>query len=181
MAYDVAPAAFNVAQPYGCTTYALEVPDPDCPGLHKHLGIDLDAGEGDATGLPVFATRAGVVYALGSDTYLEGHDLGPNAVCLQFDDGGWCWYGHLLSTPLRDGQRVSVGDPVGLIGDYGVSTGPHLHFEVRMEDPEPQDAAQAVLGAVDPTPWLMFAPAPAAAEVMPAELPSAPVLVNPST
>ena len=40
-------------------------------------------------------------------------------------------YGHMSSYAVSEGQSVSQGDTVGYVGSTGVSTGPHLHFEVR--------------------------------------------------
>ena len=41
-------------------------------------------------------------------------------------------YGHLQSTDVQAGQRVAAGDTLGRVGSTGLSTGPHLHWEVRV-------------------------------------------------
>jgi murein DD-endopeptidase MepM/ murein hydrolase activator NlpD len=43
-------------------------------------------------------------------------------------------YGHLDAVLVREGQRVRRGERVGLVGSTGRSTGPHLHYEVRLGD-----------------------------------------------
>jgi murein DD-endopeptidase MepM/ murein hydrolase activator NlpD len=56
-------------------------------------------------------------------------------------------YGHMEATSLQTGDRVAAGDVVGLMGSSGLSTGPHVHFELRRAGrPE------------NPMPWL--APGP---------------------
>jgi murein DD-endopeptidase MepM/ murein hydrolase activator NlpD len=52
-------------------------------------------------------------------------------------------YGHLATTLVSVGDRVIQGQPVGLEGSTGNSTGPHLHFELRINQ-----------APVDPTPYL---------------------------
>ncbi len=65
-----------------------------------------------------------------------------NFVHVQHDDGSVTTYNH-MSQILRRGGSVDAGDVLGLIGSTGHSTGPHLHFEVRLGG-EP----------IDPLPWL---------------------------
>jgi murein DD-endopeptidase MepM/ murein hydrolase activator NlpD len=52
-------------------------------------------------------------------------------VIVKHDDGVRTWYGHLSSMSVSSGQRVKRGQTVGRVGTSGISTGPHLHFEVR--------------------------------------------------
>jgi murein DD-endopeptidase MepM/ murein hydrolase activator NlpD len=58
-------------------------------------------------------------------------------------------YAHQAQIAVQPGQRVTKGQFIGVIGATGYATGPHLHFEVRI-DGEP----------TDPAPWLVGAPMP---------------------
>jgi murein DD-endopeptidase MepM/ murein hydrolase activator NlpD len=68
-------------------------------------------------------------------------------------------YTHLSRIDVREGEWVEAGDPIGLSGNSGCSTGPHLHFEVRRfthtnnQDPVPIDP-YGWLG-VGPDPWAL--------------------------
>lgn len=98
-----------------------------------HLGLDFAAGYGS----PVLAALPGRVVSAGvSGGY-------GNQVLLQHPDGTQTRYGHLSRIGVTVGQTVVAGQVVGAVGSTGVSTGPHLHFEV-------------ILGGtpVDPAPWL---------------------------
>nr|WP_295922367.1 peptidoglycan DD-metalloendopeptidase family protein [uncultured Dyadobacter sp.] len=60
-----------------------------------------------------------------------------NAVYVQNTDGTVCWYGHLKNgsvTTKAVGESVSQGEFLGVVGSSGMSTGPHLHFEVWSDD-----------------------------------------------
>lgn len=96
----------------------------------QHTGLDFAA----PTGTPVVAAGAGVVT-------LEHPDWAGNLVRIDHGGGVETWYAHLASTDLVTGDVVAAGDPVGLVGDLGNTTGPHLHFEVRLDgssyDPAP--------------------------------------------
>ena len=101
-----------------------------------HAGIDLAAG----VGAPISAVAAGTVASAGPD---GGYG---NAVRVQHDQGTVTVYAHLSEVLVSAGQRVTAGTYLGREGSTGNSTGPHLHFEVRLT---PQ------LGSgVDPREWL---------------------------
>ena len=87
-----------------------------------HAGIDLDADTGDA----IFAAAGGLVVAAGW--------RGGYGNCVVIDHGGGIGtlYGHMSSIGVSTGQTVGQGDRVGAVGSTGASTGPHLHFEVRV-------------------------------------------------
>ena len=90
--------------------------------VRVHTGIDLRAG----TGVPVRAAGAGEVILAGvrggyGNAVVIGH--GGNLATLN---------AHLSSILVKPGQQVQAGQIVGLVGSTGMSTGPHLHFEVRI-------------------------------------------------
>ena len=88
-----------------------------------HAGIDLAA----TTGTPVKATAAGVVRFAGN---AEGYG---HSVILDHGSGVESRYGHLQTVGVARGQRVERGQPIGLSGNSGRSTAPHLHYEVRVD------------------------------------------------
>jgi murein DD-endopeptidase MepM/ murein hydrolase activator NlpD len=73
----------------------------------------------------VYATAAGVVHVIPSETGYGDH------VLIAHGDGWFTLYAHLSQFVVRDGDVVRRGDPIGLSGSTGFSTGPHLHYEVR--------------------------------------------------
>ncbi len=103
-----------------------------------HAGIDLAAG----VGAPISAVAAGTVASAGNE---GGYG---RAVRLQHDDGTVTVYAHMSELLVSAGQRVTAGTYLGLEGSSGHSTGPHLHFEVRIGgvpvDPEPWLRARGV-------------------------------------
>ncbi|PZE86350.1 M23 family peptidase [Curtobacterium sp. MCBD17_032] len=105
----------------------------------QHQGTDFAA----ALGTPVFAVMSGTVESAG---VLGGYG---NQVLLRHPDGTETRYGHLSVIGVRIGQVVGAGEQIGAVGSTGISTGPHLHFEVilggRAVDPEPWLAARHLL------------------------------------
>ncbi|MCL1628439.1 DUF5930 domain-containing protein [Roseibaca sp. V10] len=87
-----------------------------------HTGIDWAA----ARGTPILSTADGVVKKAGR---MSGYG---NIVIIQHDFGLETYYAHLNSIDVREGQRVSRGQKIGGMGTTGVSTGVHLHYEVRV-------------------------------------------------
>lgn len=86
-----------------------------------HRGIDI----GVPVGTPVRTTLSGQVVYAGWNTQGYG-----NLVIVE--NGPWrTYYAHLSEIPVQVGQWVQAGDVIGLSGNTGNSTGPHLHYEVR--------------------------------------------------
>nr|WP_246226740.1 M23 family metallopeptidase [Entomospira culicis] len=98
---------------------------------HHHNGIDLRL----AMGSDVFASRMGRVRYVGYNDVL-GHHL-----ILQHDQGFETIYGHLTRSIVQVGENIHAGQKIAISGNSGLSTGPHLHFEIRKYgkpiDPKP--------------------------------------------
>jgi len=97
--------------------------DPFRGRAAMHAGIDL-AGP---TGTPIYATADGYV---GRSEWAGGYG---NLVELEHGRGIQTRYGHLSKSMVQPGQRVKRGDLIALMGSTGRSTGPHLHYEVRVD------------------------------------------------
>jgi murein DD-endopeptidase MepM/ murein hydrolase activator NlpD len=89
-----------------------------------HGGVDIS---GDI-GAPVVASNGGRV-ALGGPLDVRG-----NAVILDHGWGVYSGYYHLSEVLVAEGQQVAQGETIGLLGDTGLSTGAHLHWEMRVDD-----------------------------------------------
>jgi murein DD-endopeptidase MepM/ murein hydrolase activator NlpD len=116
-------AGFTITQPFGPTTFALE---PSFGGYaHFHTGIDLAA----PYETPVWAAADGVVAGVGSGSTGYG-----NYVVIAHNGSLTTLYGHLAASLVKVGDHVRQGQPIGLEGSTGASTGPHVHFEVRVNN-----------------------------------------------
>lgn len=94
-------------------------------GLHGHNGVDLVLPEGS----PVLAAAEGdVLISKNNSGYNGGYG---NYIVIAHTNGTQTLYGHLLKSSVGVGEHVTQGQVIGLLGDTGKSTGPHLHFEVR--------------------------------------------------
>ena len=97
---------------------------------HFHNGLDIAA----RSGVRVVAPANGIVRAVGYDSGTGNYIVIDHGYQLQ------TLYGHLKSAHVRRYQRIKRGDHIGSIGNTGRSTGPHLHYEVRVSkkpvDPE---------------------------------------------
>jgi len=116
----------RVAPCNGCSSY--------------HRGIDLVPGDKAA----IFAVASGVV-----TTRDDGRTTYGNYMVITSHINGHTvafTYAHMTanSSPIVLGQTINVGDFVGLVGDTGESTGPHLHFEVCVDGT-----------TIDPIPWMV--------------------------
>jgi murein DD-endopeptidase MepM/ murein hydrolase activator NlpD len=114
-----------ITQGFGCSTFYLEIYAPQCPWPHKiHTGLDI-AGP---YGTPVVAGDTGVAY-------LYPGSVGYGNLLVMINGNGYTtYYGHLAgyAPGLRTGMIVARGTTVAFEGSTGWSTGPHLHFEIRV-------------------------------------------------
>jgi murein DD-endopeptidase MepM/ murein hydrolase activator NlpD len=128
------PARGPVSQPFGPSALTLEPPRTyhgvAYPNFHDGIDIALPLGA------PVFAAAGGRVAFVG---HLPD---GAEIVLIAHDGGLFTLYAHLDDThappPVKIGDAVRAGDPIGWIGLTGITTGPHLHFVIRRGD-EPID------------------------------------------
>ena len=115
--------SFTITQAFGPTSVALE--PPLGPYRHFHTGIDMSA----ALGTPVTAAADGIVVAVGHTATGYG-----NYVVIAHGATIETLYGHLLATKVSYGATVKRGQLIGLEGSTGFSTGPHVHFELRVNN-----------------------------------------------
>ncbi len=95
-----------------------------------HKGIDISGG--GIFGHPIYASKAGTVI-IANNTYIEGYSYGKYVV-IDHGNGYTTLYGHASSLNVYEGQQVQQGDVIAYVGSTGNSTGPHLHFEVRINN-----------------------------------------------
>ncbi|TYR34471.1 peptidoglycan DD-metalloendopeptidase family protein [Sphingobacterium phlebotomi] len=93
-------------------------------GREMHQGVDLKGRTGD----PVKATAKGRV------TFAGWQGAYGYVVMVKHNNGYETRYAHLTRTRVKKGQAVETGDIVGLLGSTGRSTGPHLHYEVLLNN-----------------------------------------------
>lgn len=96
---------------------------PVIGGRRAHKGVDLAS----PTGTPVYATADGMV-----DT---ARNFGSYGLYVRLEHGARLEtrYAHMSRLAVAAGQRVKKGDVIGYVGSTGRSTGPHLHYEVRID------------------------------------------------
>jgi murein DD-endopeptidase MepM/ murein hydrolase activator NlpD len=122
----------QISQPFGPSALPLEPAYGGYP--HFHTGIDLV----EPFASPIYAADDGVVALVGVSSSGYG-----NYVVIAHSGGLDTLYGHLSAALVKVGQPVTQGQPIGLEGSTGNSTGPHLHFELRINQKP-----------VNPTPYL---------------------------
>jgi murein DD-endopeptidase MepM/ murein hydrolase activator NlpD len=91
-------------------------------GPGRHAGVDLDGETGD----PAYAAASGEV-ALAEALQVRG-----NTVIIDHGLGVYSMYCHLSDLAIQEGEAVSKGQVVGNLGSTGLSTGTHLHWEIRV-------------------------------------------------
>ena len=106
---------------------------PILGGARRHDGVDLAA----PSGTPIYATADGIVQKA------EWFSSYGNFIAIEHGADLETRFGHLSRIAVSAGQRVHKGDLIGYVGSTGRSTGPHLHYEVRVDG-----------HSVDPTPYM---------------------------
>ncbi len=87
----------------------------------KHFGVDLAASKDT----PIYATAAGRVIRVENSP--KGHGL---HIVISHAHGFQTLYGHMESVAVTEGEAIGAHDFIGTVGSTGISTGPHLHYEV---------------------------------------------------
>jgi murein DD-endopeptidase MepM/ murein hydrolase activator NlpD len=116
-----------ISQGFGCNSYWFEQYDSSCPYPHRiHTGIDI-AGP---WGTPIIAADTGIIY------FYPGYYGYGNYVIIIHGHGYSTLYGHTASFArgLHSGQIIARGTVIAYEGSTGNSTGPHLHFEIRVNN-----------------------------------------------
>ncbi|MCK9320781.1 MAG: M23 family metallopeptidase [Bacteroidales bacterium] len=117
-------------------------PHPILGIVHMHKGLDLIA----AQGTPIYASGGGTI--VGIERNNTGSGYGNSILIDHGVDGLSTRYAHLYTINVKNGQKVKRGEQIGTVGNTGLSTGPHLHYEILING-----------AAVNPLRY-MLAPAP---------------------
>lgn len=104
-----------------------------------HFGERLDPFSGEGafhTGVDISCQYGDSVHAAGDGVVIEAaeHTGYGRVVILDHGFGLTSWYGHLASYTVQQGVHVKRGDVIGYVGVSGRTTGPHVHYEVRIND-----------------------------------------------
>jgi murein DD-endopeptidase MepM/ murein hydrolase activator NlpD len=121
------PIGMPVAEDYRLSSGFGTRTDPFTGRIARHHGLDFAAGHGT----PILATAPGRVVRAG------WRGAYGYMVEVEHEFGLTTRYAHLSAVLVEEGDEVEYGDDVGLMGSTGRSSGPHLHYEVRVEgDPQ---------------------------------------------
>lgn len=108
--------------------------------LAPHRGVDL----ANETGTPIVAIGQGTVYYAGDDStqnFAFVNNFYGNMIILHLNQQWqghslFALYAHLSSIDVDIGQTVDSGEKIGAIGESGAAMAPHLHLEIRIDEPE---------------------------------------------
>ncbi|MCH7945035.1 MAG: peptidoglycan DD-metalloendopeptidase family protein [Armatimonadetes bacterium] len=114
--YMIVPAQGSYTSPFGVRYH------PILKRRRPHNGIDIGAKNRS----PIVAAASGIVISSG---WRSGYG---NTVVIDHGAGVSSLYAHCSVLVVRAGQRVTMGDRIAAVGSTGLATGPHLHFEVRL-------------------------------------------------
>lgn len=147
LVHPVSDAGYRtITQGYGVNGHYYKQYSVDGVALRGHNGLDFGAPVGTA----VVAVAAGQAVEVGEDP--DGWGL-----YVKLEHGwGQSLYAHLLEQNVAQGTQVQAGQVVAFSGNSGISSGPHLHFGLRVA---PYNRADGWGGYTDPTPYLQGKPA----------------------
>lgn len=126
-------------------------------GLEGHNGVDF-AGPKPGDIVPCYACYDGLISKVGNDKDGYGKFV---RILTDRDGKGYqreLIYGHLSKIKVHEGDRIYLGDEIGLIGNTGFSSGVHLHLGMRRKDPEKREIKNydnGYLGYIDFEPYLL--------------------------
>ncbi len=122
---DWRPGPSELTSPFG------EREDNEAGGLSDGYHEGLDLWGVDHLG-PVWMARI-VAIADGWAEHWVNDPIKGRYILIHHDDGNESEYHHLSKAYIRDGDRVEKGQPIGRMGNTGISTGPHLHFQLTID------------------------------------------------
>lgn len=94
-----------------------------------HRGDDL-VGISKNTEIKAAADGIVIEHWPAPDGYYKGHPVYGGYIVLQHDNGTYTVYAHMSRTSVHTGEKVKQGQKIGIIGNTGIATGVHLHFEI---------------------------------------------------
>ena len=97
-----------------------------------HNGVDFGIKIGTAIGAPV-SGKVSSVQVDPRNTYPNGPSSAGSGIYIQGDDGTLYQFWHLDKVGVKAGERVTTGQTIGLSGNTGYSTGPHLHYGTKVK------------------------------------------------
>lgn len=112
------PVSGKITSPFGIRKH------PITKVIKEHTGVDIDADKGN----PVLAAASGKVSYSG---YMNGYGY---AIIIDHQNGFQTLYGHCSKLLVKKDEMVKKGQVISLVGSTGLSTGPHLHFEIRINE-----------------------------------------------
>ena len=124
----------------------LQWPVPSCTLITSHFGYRVAPTTGASTyhgGLDIGAGMGASIVAAGAGDVIYAGANGGYGNCVMIDHGNGVVtvYAHMSSIGVSYGQYVTAGQYVGAVGSTGVSTGPHCHFEIRINGAQTDPAA----------------------------------------
>ena len=124
----------------------LQWPVPSCTLITSRFGYRVAPTTGASTyhgGLDVGAGMGASIVAAGAGDVIYAGENGGYGNCVMIDHGNGVVtvYAHMSSIGVSYGQYVTAGQYVGAVGSTGVSTGPHCHFEIRINGAQTDPAA----------------------------------------
>ena len=124
----------------------LQWPVPSCTLITSRFGYRVAPTTGASTyhgGLDIGAGMGASIVAAGAGDVIYAGDNGGYGKCVMIDHGNGVVtvYAHMSSIGVSYGQYVTAGQYVGAVGSTGVSTGPHGHFEIRINGAQTDPAA----------------------------------------
>ena len=118
---ETLPTLYPVDVPYQSSSYGWRM-DPIIGKRAFHEGVDFSAAEGE----PIYATAGGIVEKA------QKWGRYGNLITINHGGGLKTRYAHLSKILVESGQIVNKEELIGLVGNTGRSTGPHLHYEIRL-------------------------------------------------
>lgn len=112
------PASGKISSPFGMRNHPIKKVNIE------HDGVDISSSTGD----PILASAAGIVEYSG---YSKGYG---NNVIINHGNGYRTLYAHASKLLVTNGDNIDKGQKIALVGSTGLSTGPHLHFEIRINN-----------------------------------------------